>query len=63
MQNFEVTSTLPVFFGIALLIIILLLIVKHYFLLNVGAREIAIKERRYSSRGAKARLAPDQVSD
>ncbi len=47
MQNFEVTSTLPVFFGIALLIIILLLIVKHYFLLNVGAREIAIKERRY----------------
>jgi uncharacterized membrane protein YqiK len=46
MQNFDIASVLPlVLLGIAALII-LLVIARCYFV-NVGAREIAIKERRY----------------
>ena len=46
MLNIEVTS-ISLIFGAVVTLIILALVVKHYFFLNVGAREIAIKERRY----------------
>src|SRR5215510_7951806 len=45
-MNFEITSVLPwVVLGFALLIVAIV-VAKRYFV-NVGAREIAIKERRY----------------
>lgn len=56
MQNFEVTSVLPVFFGALVLLIVFLSIVKRIFV-NVGAREIAIKERRYFG----AKMPPGRV--
>jgi len=49
MQNFDITSALPVLFGAFVLLILFLLIVRRIFV-NVGAREIAIKERRYLGR-------------
>src|ERR1051325_5582150 len=46
MENFQITSVLPwLLIGVAVLIVVLI-IAKRYFV-NVGAREIAIKERRY----------------
>src|ERR1043166_2083074 len=46
MQNFDITSVLPwILLAVAVLIVVLI-IAKRYFV-NVGAREIAIKERRY----------------
>jgi len=46
MQNFDITSVLPwLLIGFAVLIVVLV-IARRYFV-NVGAREIAIKERRY----------------
>lgn len=56
MQNFEVTSVLPVLFAGLVLLIIFLTIVKRIFV-NVGAREIAIKERRYLG----AKMPPGRV--
>ena len=56
MQNFEVTSVLPVLFGALVLLIVFLSIVKRIFV-NVGAREIAIKERRYFG----AKMPPGRV--
>lgn len=56
MQNFEVTSVLPVLFGVFVLLIVFLSIVKRIFV-NVGAREIAIKERRYFG----AKMPPGRV--
>src|SRR5215813_1830784 len=45
-MNFEITSVLPwIILGFAVLIVAIV-IAKRYFV-NVGAREIAIKERRY----------------
>src|SRR5215470_11135121 len=56
MQNFDITSVLPwIFIGIAVLIVVLV-IAKRYFV-NVGAREIAIKERRYMGE----RMPPGRV--
>src|SRR2546423_12964550 len=46
MQNLDITSLLPIFFGALILLIFFLIIVNRIFV-NVGAREIAIKERRY----------------
>ena len=46
MENFEIASALPVLVGIFILLILFLVIVRRIFV-NVGAREIAIKERRY----------------
>ncbi|MEA2204670.1 MAG: hypothetical protein QOE77_1446 [Blastocatellia bacterium] len=46
MQNFDFVSLLPVLFVALIFLIVLLVILKRIFV-NVGAREIAIKERRY----------------
>jgi uncharacterized membrane protein YqiK len=56
MENINFTSVLPVLFGAFVLLIIFLIIVKRIFV-NVGAREIAIKERRYLG----AKMPPGRV--
>jgi uncharacterized membrane protein YqiK len=56
MENFDITSALPLLFGAFVLLIIFLMIVKRIFV-NVGAREIAIKERRYLG----AKMPPGRV--
>src|SRR5436190_10285119 len=56
MQNLDITSLLPVFFGALILLIFFLIIVNRIFV-NVGAREIAIKERRYLG----AKMPPGRV--
>src|SRR6201988_5436594 len=50
MENFEIATVIPALIGAFVLLIAFLIIVNRIFV-NVGAREIAIKERRY--RGAK----------
>src|SRR4026209_833827 len=49
MQNLDITTVIPLLFGALVLLIIFLVIVNRIFV-NVGAREIAIKERRYLGR-------------
>jgi uncharacterized membrane protein YqiK len=56
MQNFDITSVLPMLFGAFVLLIIFLIVVNRIFV-NVGAREIAIKERRYLG----AKMPPGRV--
>ena len=56
MENFEITSALPVIVGIFVLLILFLIFVRRIFV-NVGAREIAIKERRYVG----AKMPPGRV--
>lgn len=56
MQNFDPTSVLPMLFGALVLVILFLIVVKRIFV-NVGAREIAIKERRYLG----AKMPPGRV--
>src|SRR4026208_2176606 len=56
MQNFEPISVLPVLFGALALLIIFLMIVKRIFV-NVGAREVAIREGRYVG----AKMPPGRV--
>ncbi|MEN3327964.1 MAG: hypothetical protein V7638_2771 [Acidobacteriota bacterium] len=56
MENFNITSTLLMLFGILILLIIFLLILRRIFV-NVGATEIAIKERRYVG----AKMPPGRV--
>lgn len=56
MQNFDIASALPMLVGIFILLIIFLAFVKRIFV-NVGAREIAIKERRYIG----AKMPPGRV--
>ena len=46
MENFDIISLLPTLLGV-LVLLILLLVVLRRILVNVGPREIAIKERRY----------------
>src|SRR4026209_1618670 len=46
MEKFDLMSMLPLLFVAFVLLIVLLVILKRIFV-NVGAREIAIKERRY----------------
>src|ERR1043165_351351 len=56
MQNIDMTLVLPVLFGAIVLLVIFLTIVKRIFV-NVGAREIAIKEGRYLG----AKMPPGRV--
>ena len=56
MENFQINSALPMLFGIFVLLILFLIFVKRIFV-NVGAREIAIKERRYVG----AKMPPGRV--
>jgi uncharacterized membrane protein YqiK len=56
MQNFETTSLLPLLFGVIVIAILFLTVVKRIFV-NVRAREIAIKERRYIG----AKMPPGRV--
>src|SRR5215467_3529198 len=46
MENIDIASILPVLIGVFVLLIFFLIFVRRIFV-NVGAREIAIKERRY----------------
>jgi uncharacterized membrane protein YqiK len=56
MENIDIASVLPLLFGAFVLLILFLIIVKRIFV-NVGAREIAIKERRYLG----AKMPPGRV--
>jgi len=56
MENIDVTTTALMLFGILFLLIVFLIIVRRIFV-NVGAREIAIKERRYVG----AKMPPGRV--
>ena len=56
MQNFDIVSALPILFGALVLLIVFLIILNRIFI-NVGAREIAIKERRYVG----AKMPPGRV--
>src|SRR5215468_7051829 len=56
MQNIDIASTLPVIFGLLVLLVVFLIFVRR-ILVNVGAREIAIKERRYLG----AKMPPGRV--
>src|SRR6186713_2776257 len=56
MQNLDITTVIPLLFGVIVLLIIFLVIVNRIFV-NVGAREIAIKERRYVG----AKMPPGRV--
>ena len=56
MNDFDVVSILPMLF-VALVALIVLLIILSKILVNVGAREIAIKERRYFG----AKMPPGRV--
>ncbi len=56
MENLEIASLLPMIFGIFVLLILFLLFINRIFV-NVGAREIAIKERRYIG----AKMPPGRV--
>src|SRR5213079_2694044 len=56
MNNIDIFSLLPVVIVVFVLLIVLLTILRRIFV-NVGAREIAIKERRYFGR----RMPPGRV--
>src|SRR5437773_1837294 len=57
MNNIDVVSLLPVLIVGLVLLIVLLVILRRIFV-NVGAREIAIKERRYMGRRLPPGLWP-----
>src|SRR5262252_9295578 len=56
MNNFESGSLFPILF-VGVIALIALLIILRRILVNVGAREIAIKERRYIG----AKMPPGRV--
>src|SRR6266850_7955233 len=56
MQNFDIVSMLPMLLGVLVLFIVLVVILRR-ILVNVDAREIAIKERRYVG----AKMPPGRV--
>ncbi len=56
MTDFDLISVLPLLLGALVLLIVLLVILSRIFV-NVGAREIAIKERRYLG----AKMPPGRV--
>src|SRR6187549_240946 len=56
MQNLDLATIIPIVFGVFVLLIAFLIIVNRIFV-NVGAREIAIKERRYLG----AKMPPGRV--
>jgi uncharacterized membrane protein YqiK len=57
MENLDIPSVLPMLFGAVVLLIFFLIVVTRIFV-NVGAREIAIKERRYLG----AKMPPGRYS-
>src|SRR5215211_9451974 len=56
MENLNIPTLLPLLFGAFVLLIIFLIVVNRIFV-NVGATEIAIKERRYLG----AKMPPGRV--
>src|SRR5436853_7895799 len=56
MNDLDIISLLPLLLGAAVLLIVLLIILRR-ILVNIGAREIAIKERRYFG----AKMPPGRV--
>ncbi len=56
MDNLDIATLSPIVFGLVVLLIALLIVVNRIFV-NVGAREIAIKERRYLG----AKMPPGRV--
>src|ERR1043166_2178540 len=56
MQNFDIAPVLPLLV-IGFVVLIFVLIIAKRFWINVGAREIAIKERRYVG----AKMPPGRV--
>jgi len=56
MENFDIVSVLPLLL-VALVLLIVLLVILRRILVNVDAREIAIKERRYFG----AKMPPGRV--
>jgi uncharacterized membrane protein YqiK len=56
MTDFDIVSILPLLFVAVFLLIVLLIVLRRIFV-NVGAREIAIKERRYLG----AKMPPGRV--
>ena len=56
MENIDIASVLPLLVGVFVLVFLFLMIVNRIFV-NVGAREIAIKERRYLG----AKMPPGRV--
>ena len=56
MENFDIVSVLPLLLVVLVLLIVLLIILRR-ILVNVDAREIAIKERRYFG----AKMPPGRV--
>src|ERR1041385_5569531 len=56
MENMDITTLPPIAIGVLVLLIFLLVIVRRIFV-NVAAREIAIKERRYLG----AKMPPGRV--
>src|SRR6266545_6313302 len=56
MNTFDIVSWLPILF-VAFVLFIVLLVILNRILVNVGAREIAIKERRYLG----AKMPPGRV--
>src|SRR6476646_9759059 len=56
MENLDLTLTFLIAFGVLILLIVVVVFLKRIFV-NVGAREIAIKERRYVG----AKMPPGRV--
>ena len=56
MENLDIATVLPLLIGAFVLLIVFLIVVNRIFV-NVGAREIAIKERRYLG----AKMPPGRV--
>jgi uncharacterized membrane protein YqiK len=56
MQNLDFATVVPIVIGLFILLIVFLIVVNRIFV-NVGAREIAIKERRYLG----AKMPPGRV--
>ena len=56
MENLDIATVLPLVVGAFVLLIVFLIVVNRIFV-NVGAREIAIKERRYLG----AKMPPGRV--
>ena len=57
MTNIDPMTVVPILFVVFVALIVLLVIVRRIFV-NVGAREIAIKERRYFGRRMAKRAEP-----
>jgi hypothetical protein len=56
MENFDMATLIPILVGAFVLLVVFLIVVNRIFV-NVGAREIAIKERRYLG----AKMPPGRV--